>query len=175
MCGQQLIKIFVSKILSLSPSSEFQLRIQNCLLWNFIFADSFKAANSSWPTDPLKKSENLRAGWIICKIPANSSCFPHLPRICASLHFCRKIPVDKGWEIWFQSKRKLELVGHCRQITCMFPVWSAHSHGHVWISNDLMVWPEQRPLTPAPFSTGLSFGFFLVKPESWPALTFLLQ
>ena len=60
MCGQQLIKIFVSKILSLSPSSEFQPRIQNCLLWNFIFADSFKAANSIWPTDPLKK--NRRAG-----------------------------------------------------------------------------------------------------------------
>ena len=156
MCGQQLIKIFVSKILSLSPSSEFQLRIHNWLLWNFIFADSFKAANSSWPTDPLKK--NRRAGWTICKIPDNSRCFPpSSPHLCL-FAFLQENTGWEGWEIWLQSKRKLELVGHCRQITWMFPVWSAHSHGHVWISNDLMVWPEQSPLTP--FSTGLSFGFF---------------
>ena len=156
MCGQQLIKIFVSKILSLSPSSEFQLRIQNFgISYLEILSRQRTLADQ---THPLQK--NRRAGWIICKIPANSSCFPpSSPHLCLSA-FLQENTGWEGWEIWLQSKRKLELVGHCRQITWMFPVWSAHSHGHVWISNDLMVWPEQWPLTPATFSTGLSFGFF---------------
>ena len=76
----------VSKILSLS----FKLEFKTAFFWiSYLQILSRQRTLADQPTH-LK-----RAGWIICKIPDNSSCFPHLPRICASLHFCRKTPVEK--------------------------------------------------------------------------------